>query len=192
MTAMNTARRSTLRRYRAATAVLVLVPTLAACGFGVQSNKQYQSGAGTDNRDGVIQVMNAAIVIPQVGATNGVFVGTFVNNSANDPAEDASYTAGQTATVSSMAITNPSGGTVAPNITLAPNASYNPQPTAQPGDHGIPVTVPSTVSDGGYVTMQFVITAGTSQTVTMNVPVFPASAQNSFYAKYLPATTLPH
>lgn len=177
---------TTLRRRASATAVLFLVPTLAACGFGVQTNKQYQSGAGVDNRQSPVEILNAAVVIPQPGATNGVFVGSFVN----------SYPAGQTATVESISITTPAGGTVDPKITLAPNSSYSPQPTGQPGNQAVPITVPADLTqganpaDGAYVTMSFVINTGTAQTITMRVPVFPANAPHNFWAKYLPSSAV--
>ena len=184
-----------LRRRGSATAALLLVPALAACGFGVQTNQQYQAGAGVDNRDGVVQILNAAVVLPQAGATNGVFVGSFVNTSGSDPALQANYAAGQTATVESISITHPSGGTVDPHITLAPTSAYNPQPTSQPGDHGVPITVPADLTQGGnpadgaYVTMAFVISTGGAKTITMRVPVFLASSANNYWAQYLPAST---
>lgn len=182
---------TTLRRRVSATAVLLLVPTLAACGFGVQTNKQYQSGAGVDNRDGIVQILNAAVIIPQAGSTEGTFVGSFVNTSGSDPATQSSYSQGQAATVESISITTPMGGTVDPKITLAPNSSYNPQPADKPGNHGVPITVPadlaqgSNPADGAYITMKFVINASSAQTVTMRVPVFPVSDPNNFWAKYL-------
>jgi hypothetical protein len=187
---------TTLRRRVSATAVLLLVPTLAACGFGVQTNKQYQSGAGVDNRDGVVQILNAAVIIPQAGSTAGTFVGSFVNTSGSDPAE-SSTSQGQAATVESISITTPAGGTVDPKITLAPSASYNPQPADQPGNHGVSITVPADLSqganpaDGAYVTMKFVINTGSAQTITMRVPVFPASDPNNYWAKYLVPTGTP-
>ena len=183
-----------LRRRGSALAVLLLVPTLAACGFGVQTNKQYQAGAGVDNRDGIVQILNAAVVIPKVGATNGVFVGSFANTSGSDPAVQTSYTTGQAAAVESISITKPAGGTVNPNITLAPMTSYNPQPASQPGPHGVPITVPADLAQGGnpadgaYVTMTFVINTGTAQTITMRVPVFLADAPNNYWAQYLPVS----
>ncbi|MGN6721169.1 MAG: hypothetical protein ACTHJM_00995 [Marmoricola sp.] len=185
---------TTLRRRVSATAVLLLVPTLAACGFGVQTNKQYQSGAGVDNRDGIVQILNAAVIIPAAGSTDGTFVGSFVNTSGSDPATQASYTPGQAATVESISITTPAGGTVDPKITLAPSTSYNPQPADQPGDHGVAITVPANLAqganpaDGAYVTMKFVINTGSAQTITMRVPVFPASDPNNYWAKYLVPT----
>ena len=186
---------TTLRRRGSATAVLLLVPTLAACGFGVQTNKQYQAGAGVDNREGIVQILNAAVVIPKAGATKGVFVGSFANNSGSNPAAQATYSTGQTATIESISITKPTGGTVDPNITLAPTTAYNPQPAGKPGPHGVPITVPADLAqdgnpaDGAYVTMSFVINTGTAQTITMRVPVFLADAPHSYWAQYLPSTT---
>ncbi|MGN6160793.1 MAG: hypothetical protein ACTHOG_03715 [Marmoricola sp.] len=184
---------TTLRRRAAGAAVLLLVPMLAACGFGVQTNKQYQAGAGVDNREGIVQILNAAIVIPQPGATNGVFVGSFANTSGGT--NSTAVAQGQTATVESISIVKPSGGTVDPKITLGPNSSYNPQPTGQGGAQGIPVTVPADLAqganpaDGAYVTVKFVINAGTAQTITMRVPVFPGNDPNSFWGKYLPTAS---
>lgn len=186
---------TTLRRRAAGMAVIFLVPTLAACGFGVQTNKQYQAGAGVDNRDSVVNILNAAVIVPQSGSTNGVFVGTFVNTSGNNSFDPSSPTQGQAATVESISITTPAGGTVDPQLTLAPGGSYNPQPADQPGTHGVPITVPADLAqganpaDGAYVTMKFVINTGTAQTITMRVPVFPATDPHNYWAKYLPASS---
>lgn len=162
------------RRRLAATATLLLVPTLAACGFGAQTNQQYQSAAGTDSDqatkvDGVavdntgspIQVYNAAIVVDQVPSStatapvDGVFVGTFVNNSAPDPAQGYDATTGAlssngvTATVQSMSVTSPAGSTTPINLTLNPNTSYKPQPfSCGTGEYGLKVQIPANLVQG--------------------------------------------
>lgn len=186
---------TTLRRCVAIAATLLLIPTLAACGFGAQTNQQYQSAAGSDNRDGMVQILNAAVVIPSTGSTHGTFLGSFVNTSTSDPAIQSTFTNGVTATIESISITTPTGGTVNPMITLAPDSSYSPQPTAVAGKHGIPITVPANLqqglnpADGAYVTMTFVINTDSAQTITMRVPVFPADNPGSYYTKYLPVAS---
>lgn len=67
----------TRRRRGAAVAAVLLVPTLAACGFGAQSDQQYQPGAGVDHVVGNVDVLNAVVVSKQTGS--GVFAGTLVN-----------------------------------------------------------------------------------------------------------------
>jgi copper(I)-binding protein len=68
---------STVRRRVAAAALVLLVPMLAACGFGAQTDQVYQAAAGSNNRDGVVDVLNALIVSDTDG--QGTFAGTLVN-----------------------------------------------------------------------------------------------------------------
>ncbi|HWU32840.1 MAG TPA: hypothetical protein VN108_08200 [Marmoricola sp.] len=189
------------RRRLSATATLLLVPTLAACGFGAQTNHQYQSAAGLDsiqvkdtsgnllNAASPIQVYNAAIVV-EPGNPDGVFVGTFVNNSADNPAQGYNATTGALkdpgipATVSAMTLGSATATPV--TLTLPSNGSYRPQPIGcGNGEYGLKVTVPAanvetaTLAKGEYLPMTFAIVDGTGRqyTVTMpSVPVFPVTS----------------
>lgn len=68
-------------RALAAAALVLAAPALAACGFNVQTDQQYQAAVGVDNRTATIDVLNAVIVSEEDGA--GAFVATFVNNSVD-------------------------------------------------------------------------------------------------------------
>jgi hypothetical protein len=68
---------STVRRRVATAALVLLVPMLAACGFGAQTDQVYQAAAGTNDRDGVVDVLNALVVSDTDG--QGTFAGTLVN-----------------------------------------------------------------------------------------------------------------
>ena len=69
-----------LRRTLAtASAGLVLIAVLAACGFNYPTDKINQITAGTNYRDGTVDVLNAAIVSKSDG--RGTFIATFVNTS---------------------------------------------------------------------------------------------------------------
>jgi hypothetical protein len=135
-----------LRRRLAAAALVLLVPTMTACGIGFdqQTDKVYQAGTGSDNRSGQVYVLNAAIVSATDGT--GTFAGTLVNT--NQTTADA--------------LVSIAGGTGGP-VALAPNASVN---LAASG--AVKIANP-TIKAGGYlqITLQF----QSGQTTTMNVPV---------------------
>ena len=69
------------RQLLAAVALLLAAPGLAACGFNVQTDQQYQAAVGVDDRSASIDVLNAVVVSAEDGT--GVFVATFVNNSTD-------------------------------------------------------------------------------------------------------------
>lgn len=199
------------RRRLSATATLLLVPMLAACGFGAQTNQQYQSATGSDsiqvkdasghlvNGDSPVQVYNAAIVVQQ-GDPNGVFVGTFVNNSAPDPAQGYNASSGTLndpgyeATVTTMAVGTAAATPV--SLTLPSQGTYTPQPIGcGNNDYGLKVTVPAAsvetveLAKGQYIPMTFNIqTASHSYTVTMSVPVFPVDGAGGTFAPYFSNT----
>ena len=68
-----------LRRTLATVAAsLALVSALAACGFNYPTDRINNITAGANDRDGTVNVLNAAIV--SKAADLGTFVATFVNN----------------------------------------------------------------------------------------------------------------
>ena len=62
-----------------ASAGLVLIAALAACGFSYPTDKVNQITAGANYRGGTVDVLNAAIVSKSDGL--GTFIATFVNTS---------------------------------------------------------------------------------------------------------------
>jgi hypothetical protein len=71
-----------IRRRVAATAIVLLVPVLAACGFNAQTDQVYQAATGVNDRSGTINVLNALIVSGEDGS--GTFAGSLVNLSQKD------------------------------------------------------------------------------------------------------------
>jgi hypothetical protein len=65
------------RRRLAAVALVLLVPSLGACGFGYQTDQIYQPGVGVNNRDGSVDVLAAVVVSSTDG--EGTFVASLVN-----------------------------------------------------------------------------------------------------------------
>jgi hypothetical protein len=77
-------------RVLAAAGALALATVLSSCGFDYSTDRVYTPGAGTNDRDGQVDVLAAVVVSAQEGS--GTFIASFSNN---DPTN--------TATVSSIA-----------------------------------------------------------------------------------------
>ncbi|HRV68551.1 MAG TPA: hypothetical protein P5108_03795 [Marmoricola sp.] len=71
-----------LRHLVALSALLILVPALAACGLNAQTDKVYQPAIGTDVRGENVDVLGAVIVSTEDGT--GQLVISLNNNSLND------------------------------------------------------------------------------------------------------------
>jgi hypothetical protein len=65
------------RRRLAAVATVLLVPLLAGCGFGYQTDQVYQPGVGVNNRVGSVDILAAVVVNSAAG--EGTFVASLVN-----------------------------------------------------------------------------------------------------------------
>jgi hypothetical protein len=70
------------RRRLAAVAMVLLVPTIGACGFGYQTDQVYQPGVGVNNRDGAVDVLGAVVVSSIDG--QGTFVASLANKGDSD------------------------------------------------------------------------------------------------------------
>lgn len=73
-----------IRRSLALTAgaLALAVPTLSSCGFNYATDEIYNAPAGTDARQGDVDVLSAVIVAAEEG--RGSFVATFANNEASE------------------------------------------------------------------------------------------------------------
>ena len=136
---------STLRRRFAVVAMLLLVPTLAACGFNEQTDEVYQASTGTNARNGDVWILNATVVSKKDGS--GTFAGTLVNQT-----EDK--------TVSLTSVTDATG---MPQITVAPSTAVNL------GDTGQVRLEDDAIAAGKFVSLTFEFDNG--QTTTFKVPV---------------------
>jgi hypothetical protein len=76
------------RRRLAAGAMVLLVPTLGACGFSEQTDQVYQPAVGVDNRSGNVDILGAVVVSSLNG--EGTFVASLVNN--NQDTDDSLVT----------------------------------------------------------------------------------------------------
>ena len=140
-----------LRRRIAAAALVLTAPTLAACGFNVQTDQVYQAAVGVDDRSASVDVLNAVVVTAKDG--EGAFIATFVNNSTEDPAKVLSISA--------------EGQDIVIGKELAPEGLLNL------ADEESPVTVTgSNVAPGKFVSVTIEFDTG-EQTV-VNAPVVAA------------------
>jgi hypothetical protein len=71
-------------RLLASAAALLLATTLTSCGFDYATDRVYTPGAGTNERDALVDVLNAVIVSGQDGS--GTFVASFANNDRREEA----------------------------------------------------------------------------------------------------------
>ena len=146
-----------LRRTLATVAAsLALASALAACGFNYPTDRINNITAGANDRDGTVNVLNAAIVSKD--ADLGTFVATFVNTS-------------QTQTVSVTSITG--DGTAVGQVSVQP-FPINPQGLVSLSANG-GITVQGTFSLGENVTLSIAFDNG--ETSTLQVPVVADDGQ---------------
>jgi hypothetical protein len=67
-----------------AIALVLALPLLGSCGFDRKTNMIYTPGAGTNNREGQVNVLAAVVASAQAGS--GTFIATLSNTSAVEPA----------------------------------------------------------------------------------------------------------
>lgn len=161
--------RNRIARGIAAGALVLAVPSLAGCGMNFATDKVYTPAPGANERDGDVDVLNAAIVASQDG--KGTLVATLSNNVQAAPGDED--TAGEdtltavsgdvTATLPGKKLLIPAGGLLALNSAGAGS-------TDQPGPKraaGIPVTGDFAIGDFVMVTLTF----ANAGTVDIEVPV---------------------
>lgn len=73
------------RKLALATAALALTaPLLSSCGFDYATDRVYTPAAGTNDRDGAVDVLGAVVVSTEPGS--GTFIASLSNNSTEEPA----------------------------------------------------------------------------------------------------------
>lgn len=72
-----------VRRRLATLAMLLLIPSLGACGSGHQTDQVYQPGVGVNDRAGTVDVLGAVVVSGTDGS--GTFVASLVNKDTEEP-----------------------------------------------------------------------------------------------------------
>ncbi len=140
-----------VRRRLAAFAMVLLVPTLGACGigFGYQTDQVYQPSVGVNDRSGTVQVFGAVVVSGSDGT--GTFVASFVNKDFEETATLVSISGeGVEAQISSP-------------IQVEPDTLVNLADTGSVGVTGTEVT------PGKFVRLTLTFESG--QATEINVPV---------------------
>jgi hypothetical protein len=137
--------------------MVVMVPTLGACGFGYQTDQVYQPGVGVNNRDGNVDVLGAVVVSSVDGS--GTFVASLVNKDTSNDDKLVSGT-GEDLQVQ-----------VAAPIEIAADSLVNL------ADSGAISVEGETIKAGKFarVTLQF----ESGQKTTVNAPVVPYSEEFS-------------
>lgn len=146
-----------VRRAAGAVVLTVLLPLAAGCGFSDQTDQPFQYATGTNNRTGMVYVLNALVV----SGSNGS--GRLVAGLTNQDQVHADTLVQVSGSGLQANITKP--------VTLPPAGLTNLA-------KGTPITVTgSAIQPGGIVTLTF--TFGHAQAATMEVPVV---AHNAEYA----------
>ena len=152
-----------LRRTTALTAasLLLAVPMLSSCGFNYATDRPYTPAAGTNNRDGSVDVLGAVIVSAQ--DDSGTFIASLSNN---DQQKSVDFESISGAGDSSLKFQD------FPPRTIDPGAALN---LSQDG--GVPVT--GTFKAGDVVKVSLSLSNG--ERVNMDVPVV---ADDGYFAGF--------
>ncbi len=135
----------------AAVAVVALAVPLSSCGFEQATDRVYTPGAAPNNREGVVEVLSAAVVSAEEGS------GTVIASLANSDTEDA-----HTFTAVSGEGLEPSE--VEP-IEIAPDSLLNL------AEEEAGITVAGDFTSGDFVELTFEFDNG--ERATLDVPVVP-------------------
>lgn len=131
--------------------MVLLVPTLGACGFDYQTDQVYQPGVGVNNRDGSVDVLGAVVVSSSTD-DEGTFVASLVNKSDSDDTLES--VTGEDVQVQIISPVEVKADTL---VNLA--------------DTGAVSVVGETVEPGKFVRLTLQFEGG--QTTEVNVPVVP-------------------
>ena len=137
-------------------ASLALISAVAACGFNYPTDRINNITSGANDRDGTVNVLNAAIV--SKSANLGTFVATFVNTSPTEP----------------VAVTSISGDGTAVGQVAVPPLSIKPNSVVSLASEG-GVPIQGTFSLGQFVTLTIAFDNG--ETTTLQVPVVADAGQ---------------
>lgn len=151
--------RRSARLLAAAGALLLATPVLASCGFGYATDRIYTPGAGVNDRDADIDVLNAVIVSGQEGS--GTFVASFANNDTKAPGSVTAITASKGDTALTVSDFDPIEIPAAGLVYLA-----------APGSDVDPITVTGDYAPGDFVDVT--ITFGDGESVDMEIPTMTA------------------
>jgi hypothetical protein len=154
--------RPSARLLAAAGALLLAAPVLTSCGFDYATDRDYTPGAGTNDRDALVDVLAAVVVSGQEGS------GTFIASFANNDEDDAATVSGLSGSVSH---TDDSGKETSSDLTV---------------DSFSPITVPAgglvnLATDGGITLsgdfaagdfLDLTVSFGDGSSVDLEVPTY--------------------
>lgn len=129
--------------------MVILLPSLGACGFNYQTDKVYQPGVGADNHKGTVNVLGGVVVSP--GDAQGTFVASLVNTDLKEPQKLTSIT----------------GDGV--QVKLKAPISVEPDSLVNLADSGAVGVTGEDIEPGNYVRLSLEFESG--QKVDLNTPV---------------------
>ena len=161
------------RRRLAAVVLALAVPALSSCSvnFGEQTDQPYNPSAGTDDRSGEVDILNALVISGAKGS--GTVIATLVNN--NQVKADSLRGVSGAGSDSSLKIT-PGGKTTIPAGGLLNLA-----------DDGRIFARGARIVPGNIVNLTFSFQRG--RAITMEVPVLNANISNVYSGVTLPPGT---
>ena len=141
-----------LRSLATAAAALALAAPLTACGFDYATERDYTPAGGSNNREGVVDLLSAVVVSGAEGS--GTFVASLANNDGSEEQSLTGISGGEGATIEAAEfepVTVPADGLV--NLADPPA--------------GIVLTGEFTAGDFVPLTVDF----GNGERISLNVPV---------------------
>jgi hypothetical protein len=167
---MSTPVRRRLPRVVAAASLVLLVPTLGACGFNYQTDQVYQPSVGVNDRSGEVDVLGAVIVSGVDG--QGTLVASLSNKSESKSDTLTSVEAADSSAGLTTRLEKP--------IEVAPGALVNL------ADAGAISITGEGITPGPFVKLVLQFSSG--EEVDVSVPVVP---QSGYYADIEPADPSP-
>ena len=143
-----------LRSFATAAAALALAAPLTSCGFDYATERDYTPAGGSNNREGVVDLLSAVVVSGTEGS--GTFVASLSNNDDSEEQSLTGISGGEGAAIEAAEfepITVPADGLV--NLAEPPA--------------GIVLTGEFTAGDFVALSVDF----GNGERVSLNVPVVP-------------------
>lgn len=83
--------------------LVLAVPSVASCGFNYATDREYTPGAGVNDQDGEVDVLNAVIVSKDAGS--GTFLASLANGSSTDTVSFTTLDFGSNSTVEQATFT---------------------------------------------------------------------------------------
>ena len=159
-----------LRQVLAAASLVLAVPVLGGCGFGIQTDQVYQPSVGVNDRSSTVDVLGAVVVSGLDG--QGTLVASLVNKSETTSDTLTSVTATDTSSGITAKLEEP--------IEVAPGTLVNL------ADKGAISVTGASITAGGFADLQLKFASG--EQLDMDIPIVD---QSGYYADIEPAHPSP-